>query len=153
MGSVATAAQLAEELSRHGAAHITSHATSHGTSHASVDLRQLTKHPEHVGYYKRKRLRSLIKPPCPRPPRAELERACRIALMETEEPVPVELIYDRIVRRGSVMFLSYKRPFRAITLAMCTLVALGEASLLRTGSQRRWQRTSSLMSCERSSRS
>jgi len=70
----------------------------------------------------------------------ELERACRIALMEKEGPASVELIYDRIVRRGSLMFLSYKRPFRAITLALGALVKLGQASLLKTGRQRRWQR-------------
>jgi hypothetical protein len=133
---VATATQLVEELSRH----------------TPADVRQLAVNPNRGEDYKRRRLRSLIKPAFPRPLRTELERACRIALLETEESVPVEIIYDRIVRRGSVMLLSYKRPFRAITLAMRALVGLGEASLLRTGSQRRWQRTGSLTSCERKSR-
>ena len=133
---MATATQLVEELSRH----------------ARADVRHLAVNPNLGEDYKRRRLRSQIKPAFPRPLRVELERACRIALLETEEPVPVEVIYDRIVRRGSVMLLSYKRPFRAITLAMRTLVGLGEASLMRTGSQRRWQRTGSLMPRERTSR-
>jgi hypothetical protein len=60
--------------------------------------------------------------------------------METEEFVSVEMIYDRIVRRGSLTFFSYRRPFLAITRAMGALVKLGEASLLRNGRQRRWRR-------------
>ena len=79
---------------------------------------------------RRRGLRSLTGPKVPRPSRAELERACRIALMETEQPVCVEAIYDRIVRRESFVFLSHKRPFRAIALAMATLVRRGEAILL-----------------------
>jgi hypothetical protein len=79
---------------------------------------------------RRRALRSLTGRKLPRPSRAELERACRIALMETEQPVSVEAIYDRIVRRGSFVFLSHKRPFRAIGLAMATLVRRGEAILL-----------------------
>jgi hypothetical protein len=61
--------------------------------------------------------------------------------METQEFVSVEMVYDRIVRRGSLEFLSYRRPFLAITLAMGILVKLGEASLLRNGRRRRWRRT------------
>jgi hypothetical protein len=50
--------------------------------------------------------------------------------METEKPVSAEALYDRIVRRQSFSFLSYLRPFRAIALAMATLVRRGEAILL-----------------------
>jgi hypothetical protein len=64
---------------------------------------------------KKKGLQSLIEPACPCSLRAELEGACRLA---TEEPVSVEVIYDQFVRRASVMFLSDKRVFRAITVAM-----------------------------------
>jgi len=59
-----------------------------------------------------------------------LERACRIALMETEQPASVESIYDRIVRRDSLQFFGYKRPFQVIASAMSTLVKRGEAIVL-----------------------
>jgi|SRR5580658_63257 hypothetical protein len=135
MISVGTATQLAEDL----------------YGHTTASVLQPSTHPEHPEEHK-KRLRSLIESPFPRPLRAELERACRIALMETEEPVSVEIIYDRIVRRGSLMFLGYKRPFRAITLAMGSLVELGEASLLRTGGRRRWHRPVPPMLSEQTNR-
>jgi hypothetical protein len=121
---VATAAQLWEEFQ--------------GQTTASV--LQPPVHSRHSDREKRARLRSLIKPLSPRPSRVKLERACRIALMETEGPAAVEMIYDRILRRGSLMFWGYKRPFRAIALAMGALVKMGEASLLKTERQRRWQR-------------
>jgi len=79
---------------------------------------------------RRKRLRSLTWPLPPRPTRVQLERACRIALLETDHPVSVEMVYDRIVRRGSLEFVAYKRPFRVIASALSTLVKRGEASLL-----------------------
>jgi hypothetical protein len=69
--------------------------------------------------------------------------------MEEEGPVPVEAIYDRIVRRGSVVFFGYKRPFRAIVSAMSALEKSGEATCLlkecgsiapRRSRQRLWQR-------------
>jgi len=125
MASVATAIQLVEEL----------------RGHTTASVLQASGYPTTApDRQKRKRLRSVITRPFRRPQRVELERACRIALMEKEGPASVELIYDRIVRRGSLMFLSYKRPFRAITLALGALVKLGQASLLKTGRQRRWQR-------------
>src|SRR5580658_7559246 len=73
MISVGTATQLAEDL----------------YGHTTASVLQPSTHPEHPEEHK-KRLRSLIESPFPRPLRAELERACRIALMETEEPVSVE---------------------------------------------------------------
>ena len=69
--------------------------------------------------------------------------------MEADEPSSVQAIYERIVRRESLAFLSYRRPFRAITLAMSLLVRRGEAclvlaedksSLLRHGHRRYWVR-------------
>jgi hypothetical protein len=98
----------------------------------------------------KKRLRSRTRALPPRPRRTELERACRIALVEAEEPVSVEAIYERIVRRGSVNFFSYKRPFRAIALAMSSLTKKGEVILVvdrgsaggsGRGDQRRWRRS------------
>jgi hypothetical protein len=61
-------------------------------------------------------------------------------MMESERPLTVEAIYERIVRRGSLMFLGYKRPFRAITYAMYALFRRGEVSLLKIGRQRSWYR-------------
>jgi len=69
--------------------------------------------------------------------RWQLERACRIALLESDGPLSVESLYDRVERRGSITFSGYRRPFRAIVLAMNALVKRGEASLLGEG--RRWR--------------
>jgi len=60
--------------------------------------------------------------------------------MESGRPLRVEAIYERILRRGSLTFLGYKRPFRAITCAMARLVTLGEACLVRSGRERSWYR-------------
>lgn len=73
------------------------------------------------------------------PVRSELARACRIALMETSEPVSVEAIYDRVQRRGSFTFAGYKHPFRAIVLAMGAMVRRGEVNLLNDAGRRRWR--------------
>jgi hypothetical protein len=53
--------------------------------------------------------------------------------MEAEAAASVEAIYDRIVRRGSLQFFRYKRPFRMIALAMSALVRRGEAVLVVVG--------------------
>jgi hypothetical protein len=88
---------------------------------------------------KRARRQSPANPKSKRPTRSELERACRIALMEANQPASVEAIYARIERRGSITFAGYKRPFRAITLAMNALTKQGEASLLQESGSRRWR--------------
>lgn len=74
-----------------------------------------------------------------RPRRSKLERACRIALMEANEPASIEAIYDRIETRGSIAIAGYKRPFRAIVLAMNVLVERGDASLSIEAGSRRWR--------------
>jgi hypothetical protein len=74
-----------------------------------------------------------------RPVRSRLERACVIALMETSDPAPVEVIYDRVERRGSFTFAGYKHPFRAIVLAMGAMVRRGEAVLSNEEGRRRWR--------------
>jgi len=75
--------------------------------------------------------------------------------MEEDRPASVEAIYDRIVRRGSVMFFAYKRPFRAIALALSGLASRGEVILVekdgrskrsRRSGRRRWQRTALVVS-------
>ena len=90
----------------------------------------LSRRPEPARRRKKTRLHSLTKPLPRRPLRSQLERACRIALMETEQPASVESIYDRIVRRDSLQFFGYKRPFQVIASAMSTLVKRGEAIAL-----------------------
>jgi hypothetical protein len=74
-----------------------------------------------------------------RPRRSNLDRACRIALMESNEAVSVETLYDRIERRGAISIAGYKHPFRAIVIAMGVLVQRGEAVLLFEGDHRRWR--------------
>ncbi len=70
---------------------------------------------------------------------SELARACRIALIETNEPAAVETIYDRIQRRGSFSFAGYKHPFRAIMLALSAMVKHGEATVFSEAGRRRWR--------------
>jgi hypothetical protein len=74
-----------------------------------------------------------------RPARRELERACRIALMEAAEAISAENVYDRIQKRGSLTFAGYKRPLRAIALAMNALVKRREAGLMEIDGSRRWR--------------
>jgi len=71
--------------------------------------------------------------------RPKLDRACRIALMETSEPASVEEICNRIERRGSIAIAGYKHPFREIMLAMNVLVKRGEAILLNEAGRSRWR--------------
>jgi hypothetical protein len=73
------------------------------------------------------------------PVHSKLKRACLIALMEASEPVSVETIYDRIERRGSFSFTSYKHPLRAIVLAMSAMVRQGQALLHNEEGLRRWR--------------
>jgi hypothetical protein len=74
-----------------------------------------------------------------RPVKSELERACRIALMEATEPMSLETIYDRIQRRGSYTFAEYRHPFRAMVLALNGMVKQGEVSLLCEEGHRCWR--------------
>jgi hypothetical protein len=74
-----------------------------------------------------------------RPRRSNLDRACRIALMEANKPEPVEALYDRIERRGAISIAGYKHPLRAIVIAMGVLVKRGEAVLLFESGYRRWR--------------
>jgi hypothetical protein len=76
-----------------------------------------------------RKLWSGVRPLPRRPPRYDLERACRIALMEGEGPVSVEVIYERVLRRGSLTFYGYRRPFRAITVVMTSLTRRNEVAV------------------------
>jgi len=69
----------------------------------------------------------------------QIERACRIALMEASEPASVQMVYDRIIKRGSIAFTGHKRPLRTIESALNHLVEAGEAALVNEASNRRWR--------------
>lgn len=69
----------------------------------------------------------------------ELERACRIALVEANEPASLEEIYDRITRRDSFFFGRYKYPLLAISRALNKLLERGEAITVVHGENRAWQ--------------
>jgi hypothetical protein len=68
-----------------------------------------------------------------------LRRACRIALMETDEALSVEEIYSRIVLRGSFPFNNRDHATEAIIRA---LGALAKEGFLSLDGPRRWKRTS-----------
>jgi hypothetical protein len=99
---------------------------------ATVSVKSACERPadmSDVARQRRGKRLQLSRPLPPRPSRSSMERACRIALMEGDDPVTVEALYDRITRRGALGFLGYKQPFRAIALAMSSLVKSGEAIL------------------------
>ena len=73
------------------------------------------------------------------PERVNLRRACRIALVEADEPASAEAIYDRIARRGSLSFAQYKLPLRAIRMVLNSMASRGEASRVDIAGRRFWR--------------
>jgi hypothetical protein len=69
----------------------------------------------------------------------KLERACRIALLESEKPATSGEIYDRITRRGSYHLSRYKHPLMRVIATLDLLVQQGEVRTLVDGDCRRWQ--------------
>jgi len=69
----------------------------------------------------------------------KLERACRIALLESEEPASAGQIYDRINRRRSYQLGRYKHPLVRVIATLDTLVKEGEALTVIVGDCRCWQ--------------
>jgi hypothetical protein len=69
-----------------------------------------------------------------------LRRACRIALMEIDEPASAEEIYSRIVRRESFTFNSSDDAVAAIARALEVMARDGETSILKDGLPLRWKR-------------
>ena len=69
----------------------------------------------------------------------KLERACRIALMESEQPASAGQIYDRINRRRSYQLRRYKNPLIRVIETLDMLVKDGEARTLFVGDCRCWQ--------------
>jgi hypothetical protein len=73
---------------------------------------------------------------------SELQRACRIALMEAEAAASLEEIYERIVRRGSFSFNGMESPGPALELMLKAMAETGEIRRLGSGETGRWERTS-----------
>lgn len=72
----------------------------------------------------------------------DLRRACRIALLETTEPILLDEVYARIVRRGSFFFSSADIAAWAIGKELNAMAAEGEVHQVDAASKRRWQRIS-----------
>jgi hypothetical protein len=70
----------------------------------------------------------------------ELQRACRIALMEAEAAASLEEIYERIVRRGSFSFNGIGSPGPALERMLNAMAETGEIRSLGSGETGRWQR-------------
>jgi hypothetical protein len=69
----------------------------------------------------------------------KLERACRIALLESEQPASAGQIYDRINRRRSYYLGRYKHPLVRVIATLDALVKEGDALTLVVGDCRCWQ--------------
>src|ERR1700723_2166651 len=74
---------------------------------------------------------------------ARLRRACRIAVMETDEAASAEDILPRILRRGSFPFKNPEYAAVAIARTLDIMAKEGEVFSLDNGPHRRWKRTSS----------
>ena len=72
-----------------------------------------------------------------------LRRACRIAVMETDEAASAEDIRTRILRRGSFPFNNLEYAAVAIAQTLDRMAKEGEVFSLDNGPHRRWKRTSS----------
>jgi hypothetical protein len=72
----------------------------------------------------------------------ELQRACRIALMETTSAVCDDEIYARILRRGSFRFASAESAAQAIAHELTVMADQGEVRIVSHPSKRLWRRRS-----------
>ena len=70
----------------------------------------------------------------------ELRRACRIALLETNEPASDAEIYARIVRRGSYSFTGPDSAARAIAEELHAMLVQGELRRVGNLATQAWQR-------------
>jgi len=69
-----------------------------------------------------------------------ISRACRIALLETAEPVSIEEIYFRVMRRGSYRFPNDNAALQSIADELNVMRDQGEVRELEHLSKRHWQR-------------
>jgi hypothetical protein len=72
-----------------------------------------------------------------------LRRACRIAVMETDEAASTEDVRSRILRRGSFPFKNLGYAAVAIAQTLDKMAEEGEVFSLDNGPHRRWKRISS----------
>jgi hypothetical protein len=72
-----------------------------------------------------------------------LRRACRIAVMETDQAASAEDIRSRILRRGSFPITNLEYAAIAIARTLDMMVEAGEVFSPENGSDRRWKRISS----------
>ena len=77
-----------------------------------------------------------------------LRRACRIALMETDEAESCAQILQRITRRQSVSLKSYAESVQEVTTELNRMVAEDEAITFLTGDTQQWQLNRSNRSTE-----
>jgi hypothetical protein len=70
-----------------------------------------------------------------------LRRACRIAVMETDQAASAEDIRSRILRRGSFPFKNLEYAAVAIVQTMDMMAEEGEVFSLDDGPHRHWRRT------------
>lgn len=68
-----------------------------------------------------------------------LDRACRIALLESETPATAEEVYDRIIRRGSYHLNRYKYPLLQVLGTLNRLTETGHVENLAERDRRLWR--------------
>jgi hypothetical protein len=73
-------------------------------------------------------------------PSITLQRACRIALMELANPISLEEIYARIVRRGSFSFANPLYATRSLIPVLRAMIRNGEVRCLKIGPCWLWER-------------
>ena len=73
----------------------------------------------------------------------DLQRACRIALMESLTPMALDQIYERIVRRKSFAFVDRNSAFHAIALELHSMLHQGELQRIDDSRKTTWQRLNS----------
>lgn len=69
----------------------------------------------------------------------KLERACRIALLESEESATATQIYDRITRRKSYPINRYKHPLAQVISTLNILAQRGEIEARFEGDAKQWK--------------
>lgn len=74
----------------------------------------------------------------------QLQRACRIALLEAEKPVSLEEICTRIVRRGSFSFVNPERANLFLLQVLNAMAEDGEVHRLESAPCWRWERLAPL---------
>jgi len=77
-----------------------------------------------------------------------LRRACRIALMETDEAECGTQVLQRISWRQSVSFKNYGESLQEVTAELTRMAAEGEAITLRAGDAQQWQLNRSKVGAE-----